>query len=179
MPYSASSRLWSSSEHAQLLSPDSHVGLLCVTCLWRPNSSLSPPVLLATGPTASTPCGEVHSLPPQWLPTSDSSEVSFTSFTPLTVSVNPKPRTLVLDHVGAIGSHHKTLASCSPTIFVPDSCSMCGYVATRESSATIMDTTLSTSPLCALKLWVQDVCSSSSSSSSSPQAQAASNVIGA
>lgn len=134
MRFSSSTRLWSRSERAQLLSRTSYAGTLCVMQTRRPDGSLTPPFLIITGPTASAPRGEPLSLSSPLTLYPDSDEPPLDSFAPLSVSLLPTSREILRSVRGPLATRHTTLAQETPTLTIPDIRRWCSYIVARDAS---------------------------------------------
>ena len=171
--------LWTRSEKAKLLAFQASAGALCVTKFQKPDGSWTNPLLLVTGPIATTfHAAEVPLDTPLDLPTWSSKPNDLTnrprwkaqSATPVAFSMAPDSRISWESVQAKASTRLTTFLAKVPVLVNPDARSLGNYIFVRNPTGSDTSSRLDTSPLIAKQIWVPDI-PASASSIGAPNAQ--------
>jgi len=169
--FHSDSRLWTRSEKTQLLSRQAPAGSLCVSVFRKPDGTWTRPLLLVTGPLATTWKGipTPYDSPlelPEWKSPATSAPNppprSFESGAPVAVSVATNSRTAWDALQGKAASRLPTLLSKIPILVNPDARTLAGYICVRNPSGSDTASLLEANPLISKRIWVPDIPSDAS-----------------
>jgi len=135
------SRLWTRSEKTQLLSRQAPAGSLCVSVFRKQDGTWTRPLLLVTGPLATTWKGtpttyDLHMELPEWKPPAPSAPNpptwSVATGAPVATSVATNSRSSWDALQGKAAYRLPTLLSEVPILVNPDARTLAGYICVRN-----------------------------------------------